>query len=136
MVRLVTVVVLAGLALLAARPPLAPGATQGPAGYDRTPAGASATPAFPRQPAPWLAPNPARPGAAIVLTLSLPEPDWVAFEVFDVNGRRVAARPLERMEAGRITRTWEPGLQRPGLYLVRCWIGSGATAAARLVIVK
>ncbi len=136
MPRLVIQLALAALVLSVARPLLASDEPTGPSRSATSAVDAGARRPPPAPPAPVLAPNPARPGVPIVLTLTLPESDWVAFEVFDVNGRRIAARPLERMEAGRITRRWEPGLQRPGLYLVRCWIGSGATAAARLVIVK
>lgn len=88
------------------------------------------------RPALALAPNPARVGGALSLTLALPAPDWAAFEVYDLSGRRVAVRPLEWLGAGRATRTWDPGLGRPGLYMVRWWTGSGATGASRLAVLR
>ena len=132
MVRLVALLVLTALTLVPRRTLLASEGSQGAAAE----AGLPATAPAPVRPTFSLAPNPVRLGAPLFLTLTLPEPDWAAFEVFDISGRRVASRPLERLVAGRVTRSWDPGLWRPGLYLVRWWTGSRDGGAARLVVLR
>ncbi len=132
MFRLVALLALAALTLVPRRSLSASDGTRGAAAGAAPPATAPA----PVRPTFSMAPNPLRLGAPLFLTLTLPEPEWAAFEVFDVWGRGVASRPLERLAAGRATRSWDPGLWRPGLYLVRWWTGSRDGGAARLVVLR
>lgn len=100
-----------------------------------TPATADVAPASPRALA--LAPphpNPARAGDALGLALELPSADVVACELFDLAGRRVAARAPEPRPAGSVALTWRPQVHAAGVYLLRVSTRGGGAARARVVL--
>jgi hypothetical protein len=71
-----------------------------------------------------LRPNPARVGAPLSLTLTMPADAPVSLEAFDASGRRVAIRTPQVLAAGVATITWDAALDRPGLYFVRASTGA------------
>jgi hypothetical protein len=73
---------------------------------------------------PW--PNPAR--SSTRFTLSLPEPQWVRIEAFDLEGRKARTLALGEYSGGTFDLTWnltgdDGRLLRAGTYLVRGQIG-------------
>jgi len=80
-----------------------------------------------------LSPNPARGTVAIAFTL--PDDHPATLEVLDVSGRRVAARAVGSLGAGRhVLRLAEPTLN-PGLYFVRL-VRGGRALTSRFSIVR
>ncbi len=81
---------------------------------------------------PW--PAPARRGADWTLSLALPRADEIALELFDVRGRRVAARPGEVLGAGVRGLSWAPHPPAPGVYFLRAHARSGGAVTSRVVV--
>ena len=81
---------------------------------------------------PW--PVPARRADAWTLSLALPHAERVALEVFDVRGRRVAARAEEPLDAGVHALRWAPRLPAAGVYFLRVRTRSGETLSTRLAV--
>jgi Galactose oxidase, central domain len=81
-----------------------------------------------------VGPNPSRSG--VELSFNLPVAQTVSIEVLDLAGRRVAAKPAAEFSAGRHqVRVDETARLSPGLYFLKL-TGQGATANARICIVK
>jgi hypothetical protein len=100
--------------------------------------GAIAGVSDPRRPARVLCvrgENPIVAGGSLRLTIEAPSATRVALQLFDVTGRRIAARGPEAMSAGVTRIEWAAGAWRPGVYLVRATSGIG-TAAARIVALR
>jgi hypothetical protein len=81
---------------------------------------------------PW--PMPARAGAAWSVALALPTADEVTLELFDVRGRRVAARPAEALGTGVTTLRWAPEAPAAGVYFLRARTRLGEQATARVAV--
>jgi hypothetical protein len=64
-------------------------------------------------------PNPRRGSGAILLDFALPAADRVAFDVLDLQGRRVAGRDAGTLPAGRHHLAWTPPALPSGDYFVR-----------------
>lgn len=84
------------------------------------------------------APNPARGGTRVALTLAAPGPVDVA--VFDVGGRRVRTLAEGLRPAGRIDLAWDTRDEAgraapPGVYLVMARV-TGAEASTRIAVVR
>ena len=65
------------------------------------------------------APNPRRGTGAVMLDFALPTADHVAFDVLDLQGRRVAGRESQSLTAGRHHLAWTPPALPSGDYFVR-----------------
>ena len=71
-------------------------------------------------------PNPARGGTRFAVTL--PQPQWLRVEAFDVSGRKVRTLAMGQYSAGHFDLRWDlrddsgHGLE-PGAYLVRSQVG-------------
>jgi hypothetical protein len=74
-------------------------------------------------------PNPF--GTLTVLRFSLPGASTVSLDVFDLQGRKVASRPLGTLAAGAQQATFARGDLGAGLYLYRLSLADPATGAAR-----
>jgi len=64
-------------------------------------------------------PNPATGGDAGRFRFALASPDLVTLELFDLQGRRVAAREAQSFSAGPNEIDWTAPRLSPGLYVVR-----------------
>ena len=88
-----------------------------------------------------LLPNTPNPfGVSTEIRFGLPQPSGVLFEVYDIAGRRVYERRLDKMEAGLRTMTFDgrngSGLRIPsGVYFYRI-TAAGATQTRKLVIAR
>jgi len=83
-----------------------------------------------------LAPNPARPGEALELSLRMAEARSVELELLDATGRRVASRSVSGVGAGLQTLRWDPAVRRAGLYFLRARFGANESAVTRLAILR
>lgn len=85
-----------------------------------------------------LWPNPLGPfDETFHVSFRLPERSDVIVEVFDVGGHRVTSRPAETFEGGGVERmSWRAGYLRTGVYFIRLTTQGGATASAKLSVVK
>jgi len=79
-------------------------------------------------------PNPRAPGVAGLVTFALPRAATVRIELFDLSGRRVAARLPEAFPAGRHRAAWSLPRLVSGVYLVRVRPDAGAGAVARWIV--
>jgi hypothetical protein len=82
------------------------------------------------------APNPRRGKDPVLLDFILPAPDVVGIEVLDVQGRRVAARELERFDQGRHRVAWSPPVLAAGVYAIRLSTASGGSAVRRWSVLR
>ena len=82
-----------------------------------------------------LRPNPARAGAPLALTFTLPADARVSLEAFDASGRLVAARAPQALATGVATLTWDAAPRAPGLYFVRA-SANGWQAIAKLAVTR
>jgi hypothetical protein len=73
---------------------------------------------------------------SVMLEFSLPGPEWVGFEMLDLQGRRVASRPAAWHAAGRNLFTWDGLRLQPGCYQVRMTLGTGAWAKRMWVVLR
>jgi len=85
--------------------------------------------------------SPVRAPRAAAITLTLPEPGRVTLDVHDVRGARVRRLVDEERPAGRSSASWDgrDGAGRvvaPGVYLLRLSTPHGATAGARVVLLR
>lgn len=81
-------------------------------------------------------PNPGTGGAGGVFSFSLPHPDRVRVELYDVCGRLVAVRPEEAIPAGGAHAfRWAPAIPA-GTYFVRFSSSSGRVAAGKWTLVR
>jgi hypothetical protein len=92
------------------------------------------------RPVPALALDPPLPGSAaspvLRLGLSLPAADNARLELYDIQGRRLAARGPEALAAGRNTIHWPLEALPSGLYLVRVTTDGGLSARTRWLMVR
>jgi len=66
-----------------------------------------------------LAPRPNPVRGALVATFELPDASAARLELLDIAGRRVEAREVGSLGAGRHTITFQPGSVAPGVYVLR-----------------
>jgi hypothetical protein len=77
-------------------------------------------------------PSPSLDGRA-TLRFSLPAPANVSFALYDLAGRRVASRAVERFEAGPQVARWDAGARAAGVYFVRLVTDTGVEMEQRWV---
>lgn len=82
-------------------------------------------------------PNPRRGVGPSSFHFTLAGPERVRFAMFDVLGRRVAARKPDRFaQGGSYSVRWDPGVLPPGVYYVRLRTESGRSAGTRWVLIR
>lgn len=82
-------------------------------------------------------PNPRVGADPLTLRFALDAPAAVRFSLYDVSGRKIAVREAEYFSsAGPRAVRWNPGRVAPGVYFVRLELDSGASAAARCVMLN
>jgi hypothetical protein len=81
-------------------------------------------------------PNPRVGAGPLTLSFALDGPAIVRFLLYDVSGRRIAARQSEYFPAGPRAVRWNPGHVAPGVYFMRLELDSGASAVTRCVMLK
>ncbi len=81
-------------------------------------------------------PNPARTGDGVSVTLSLRQADDVTLELLDALGRRVAARPRERLAVGAHSVRWAVGGLAPGRYLLRARTARGPAVTRSWIVLQ
>lgn len=82
------------------------------------------------------APNPRRGSSSVTLDFSLPAPDVVRIELLDVQGRLVAARPVERLAEGRHRLAWSPPGLAAGVYTIRLSAARAGSATRRWSVLR
>jgi hypothetical protein len=83
-------------------------------------------------------PNPARGGTRFAVTL--PEPEWLRVEAFDLAGRKVRTLAMGQYSAGHFDLRWDMRddsgrTLEPGAYMVRSQVG-GTVFLRRVVLVQ
>ena len=83
-------------------------------------------------------PNPVDPvHQPLRLRFYLPEPGWVAADLYDASGRRVAHKPARFFDRrGERVLPWEIGEIRSGVYFARLRDIRGSAACQKVVVVK
>jgi hypothetical protein len=82
-------------------------------------------------------PNPRVGAGGATFAFTLPAPDRVRLELYDVQGRLRAVRPFEGVEtAGAHALRWEPRRLSPGTYVVRYVTDTGRVAKAKWTLVR
>jgi hypothetical protein len=83
------------------------------------------------------APNPLRSGDVLLVRFELPGENAVGLELFDIHGRRVAARDPEPFTAaGHQAIQWNPGTLASGVYLLRISGRDGIQASRRVIMLR
>ncbi len=81
-------------------------------------------------------PNPARPGSAIQVSFTLPQSTEASLNLFDTQGRRVAARSAEAFGAGQSVVNWNLPALGSGVYFLELSAPGHSAATTRLVILE
>lgn len=81
-------------------------------------------------------PNPLRRGEALAFDLSIGSPARFEAALFDIAGRRVAARDFGTLGSGEHHTEWRPQSLPSGAYFLRCRLGDGVSATRRLVLLR
>jgi hypothetical protein len=81
-------------------------------------------------------PNPRIGAVPLTLRFALDRPGSARFLLYDVSGRRIAARGSEYFPAGPQAVRWNPGQMASGVYFMRLESESGASAVVRCVMLK
>jgi len=83
-----------------------------------------------------LHPNPVQTGTALHVAFTLPYAGEVIIDMFDVRGRRVAARSAEEVRAGDASVIWKLPTLPSGVYFLRLVANRRGAVTTRLVVVK
>jgi hypothetical protein len=82
-----------------------------------------------------VSPSCVRSGEPIALRLTAPSGAHVELAIYDVEGRRLGARKIERTAAGTASLTWDLGHLSSGVYLVQMSSGQ-ESISQRLVVLR
>lgn len=80
--------------------------------------------------------NPVLLGRSIVFALRLNRATDFDLELYDVAGRRVASRPVQRLGAGRSRLEWQPGDVMAGMYFLRVRFDGKPVLTKRLAFLR
>jgi len=81
-------------------------------------------------------PNPCQGSGPVTMEYSVATPERVVFEIYDSQGRRLAARSVSDAGAGRHSFTWAGLRLAPGRYVVRMSSATGARAERGWVVLR